>query len=444
MSYWVTVVDDEPLCLTTAKSLLHENNMKVTCLRSGNELLEFVGTHTPDLILLDILMPEMDGFDTYRMLRQFEDKEGRTHIPVIFLTGEDSNEAERRGLKAGASDFIHKPFDKDILIKRINNTIVNSKTIESLTEEATLDKLTGFLNKNSGTERVTALCKEKQGALLILDMDNFKLVNDLYGHDKGDNFLVAFSEIVRLNIRAKDLVCRIGGDEFLAFFPDMLYKEDVASITERLNKQLLKVSDKLLGEGHGIPVGISVGAVFTSEQANDFQLLFRYADSALYETKRSGKHGYFIYDPQSIAGTRDENEDLELDLEHLIKIMSERGEGKGALLLGQEAFSWNYRFIERFLSRYGGTTTRILFSLTSEETGIIFTEMISQFGNVLKDNLRKSDIIIQWQQNRYFVVLPLLTEKDKPAIIDRIMGKWKDCGYYERISVKYTSNTLVK
>ena len=147
MSYWVTVVDDEPLCLTTAKSLLHENNMKVTCLRSGNELLEFVGTHTPDLILLDILMPEMDGFDTYRMLRQFEDKEGRTHIPVIFLTGEDSNEAERRGLKAGASDFIHKPFDKDILIKRINNTIVNSKTIESLTEEATLDKLTGFPKK---------------------------------------------------------------------------------------------------------------------------------------------------------------------------------------------------------------------------------------------------------------------------------------------------------
>ena len=80
----------------------------------------------------------------------------------------------------------------------------------------------------------------------------------------------------------------------------------------------------------------------------------------------------------------------------------------------------------------------------NEETGIIFTEMISQFGNVLKDNLRKSDIIIQWQQNRYFVVLPLLTEKDKPAIIDRIMGKWKDCGYYERINVKYTSNTLVK
>ena len=442
MGYWITVVDDEPLCLTTAKALLHENNMKATCLRSGGELLEFVSNHTPDLILLDILMPEMDGFETYRMLRQFEDKERRPHIPVIFLTGEDSNEAERRGLKAGASDFIHKPFDRDVLIKRINNTIVNSKTIESLTEEATLDKLTGFLNKSSGTEKISNLCKEKHGALLILDLDNFKLVNDLYGHDSGDNILVSFSEIIRQNTRANDLVSRIGGDEFMAFFPDMTKEVDVASLTERLNEQLLKVSEKLLGENHGIPIGISVGAAFTSEQTYNQQILFRFADSALYETKRAGKHGYSIYNPENTTSKKDDGQesDLELEIEHIIKIMSERGDGKGAMILGQDAFSWNYRFIERFISRYGGSVTRILFSLTSDETGVIFSEMVSEFGNVLKNNLRKSDIIIQWQQSKYFVVLPLLAETDTPAIIERIMEKWKSCGYIERLSIKHTVN----
>ena len=126
MDYWIVVVDDEPLSLTNAKNLLRANNMRTSCLRSGRELLDFVEKHTPDLILLDVLMPEMDGFETYRALRQFEADEGRPEIPVIFLTGEDNSEAERRGLKAGASDFIHKPFDEDILIKRINNTIFNS------------------------------------------------------------------------------------------------------------------------------------------------------------------------------------------------------------------------------------------------------------------------------------------------------------------------------
>ena len=149
MSYWIVIVDDEPFCLTNAKNLLREQNMRVSCLRSGKDLLAFMETHDPDLILLDILMPEMDGFETYHELRFCEDKKGVPQTPVIFLTGEDNHETERRGLKAGASDFIHKPFDKDILIKRINNAIINSKMIENLTEEATLDKLTGFLARQA-------------------------------------------------------------------------------------------------------------------------------------------------------------------------------------------------------------------------------------------------------------------------------------------------------
>ncbi|MBR6469779.1 MAG: response regulator, partial [Lachnospiraceae bacterium] len=92
MGYWIAVVDDEPFSLTNAKNLLREKNMKVSCLRSGSELLEFIENHTPDLILLDILMPGMDGFETYRALRQYEEKEGKQQLPVIFLTGEDNSE----------------------------------------------------------------------------------------------------------------------------------------------------------------------------------------------------------------------------------------------------------------------------------------------------------------------------------------------------------------
>lgn len=442
MGYWVVVVDDEPFSLTNAKNLLREKNMRVSCLRSGSDLLDFIAHHTPDLILLDILMPEMDGFETYRALRQYEERENRAQIPVIFLTGEDNSETERRGLKAGASDFIHKPFDKDILVKRINNTIVNSKTIESLTEEATSDKLTGFLNKASGTEKISEQCNNVPGALMILDLDNFKLVNDLYGHDMGDRILVEFAVIVKHNIRSEDVVCRIGGDEFMAFFAELTEEEAVRSLTERLNEQLLDEADSLMGKDHGIPLGISIGVAFTQKKENDYQILFQYADSALYEVKRNGKHGYYIYKPDVLGS--DTEEDIERELQRVIQIMSERGGGKGALILGQEAFSWNYRFIERFLARYGGAATRMIFSLSSEEKGVMFSEMVSAFGNVLKDTLRRSDIIIQWQQSRYFVVLPLLKEEDTPGVIDRIMQAWNKTGYTDRINIRYATSLLEK
>jgi hypothetical protein len=110
------------------------------------------------------------------------------------------------------------------------------------------------------------------------------------------------------------------------------------------------------------------------------------------------------------------------------------------MLLGQEAFSWNYRFIERFLTRYGGSAARILFSLTSDEKGPIFSEMVSEFGRSLSQTLRRTDIILQWQQSRFLVVLPLYSEKETIKVIDRIMKSWKTSGYAERVSIKYTAS----
>lgn len=442
MGYWITVVDDEPFSLTNAKNMLREENMRVSCLRSGADLLEFIMDHTPDLILLDILMPDMDGFETYRALRQYEEDHERNLTPVIFLTGENNSETERRGLKAGASDFIRKPFDKDILIKRIKNTIDNNKTIESLTEEATLDKLTGFLNKASGTEKVSELCRTDKGALMVMDLDNFKLVNDLYGHDMGDRVLVAFSGIVRLNVRNDDMICRIGGDEFMGFFTDMNNEDSVASITQRLNEQLAEEAISLMGEDHGIPLGISIGAAFTDDNRKDYQILFQYADNALYEAKREGKHGYRIYAPDTTA--ENPKKDIDGELIRIIKIMAERTEGKGALLLGQEAFLSNYRFIERFLVRYGGTAVRILFSLSSGEKGVLFSEMVSEFGNILRNTLRKSDIMIRWQHNMYFVVLPMCKQDNISILIDRIMKELSLAGYHDRIKIEYAMSELRK
>ncbi len=440
MNDWIVVVDDEELSLTNARNLLKEQGMKVSCLRSGDNLLRFMENNEPDLILLDILMPDMDGFETFRRLRKMEEKAGKIPVPVIFLTGENDSETERRGLNAGASDFIRKPFNKEILLSRIGNTIANSKAIESLTEEATLDKLTGFLNKASGTTRISGLCAETKGALLVMDLDSFKLVNDLFGHDCGDKVLVAFADVVRRNVRTQDVVSRIGGDEFMGFFADMDSEDDVAALIQRLNKDLMTEADALMGEGHGVPLGISAGAVFTNGEAVDYQTLFHHADNSLYKVKQNGKHGYEIY-----TGKEEEEQsgdDLESELRRVTTLMEERGAGNGALLLGQADFTANYRYIRRLTRRYRSVACRLLFSLNTEQEGIDISEAVGRFSELLQNNLRRSDIIFRCRPNQFFILLPGLSDQDVQGVADRITDLWKGNDPDNAFDIRYAHTIL--
>lgn len=440
MKYHVVVVDDEPLSLTNARNILSEEGMKVSCLRSGEDLLCFLTKNSPDLILLDILMPEMDGFETYRALREYEEKTERNKTPVVFLSGDDSSESERKGLKAGASDFICKPFDKVILVNRVNNIITNSKMIESLTEEVALDGLTGFLNKTSSVERICKCCEDSSGALMVFDLDNFKLVNDLYGHDMGDMVLVEFAKIIKNNIREGDVIGRIGGDEFIGFFPKVFTEGAVSTLNTRLNEQIKEMSFELMGNDHGIPLGISLGVSFVPLHSRDYHLLFHYADESLYKVKQNGKHGYKLYEPP--VNDMIPDEDMDSEIIRISRIIKERGEGKGAQLLGQDAFSWNYRFIIRFVKRYGGEVCRIMFSLHTDIDSAALADTMNEFGNVLKTYLRKSDIFYQCKPNCYFVVLPLLSEENIEVVTKRIMDAWEQHKYSAVAKVKHVALML--
>ena len=438
MSDWIAVVDDDVLSLSNARKLLGEENLRVSCLRSGKDLLKFMENNNPDLVLLDVMMPEMDGFETLAALRSFEENNGRVHIPVIFLTGENDIQTENRGLKAGASDFIKKPFDKNILSSRIHNIISNSKKIEILTEEASMDKLTGFLNKVSGTAKIIRHCEKATGALLVMDLDNFKLVNDFYGHDMGDRALIALSDIIRNNTKENDIVSRIGGDEFMIFADGIVNEKDIADLSERINKDFSDKAAELLGNDHGIPLGISAGVVMVPEYGRDFESLFSMADSTLFNVKNNGKHGYSLYNRgEETEEYTDDN--LESEIIRITRIVEERNYGKGALLLGKEAFATAYRFVVRFNKMYGGSAVKLLFSLSVEDenrSALELTEIYAQFGMILQKMLRKSDIIMQNRPNQFFAYLPELSKDDMPAIMDRIMKEWKDTSYSTGVTVE--------
>ncbi|MCR5053740.1 MAG: diguanylate cyclase [Lachnospiraceae bacterium] len=425
MGNWIVVVDDEAISLTSAKTLLGSEDMKVSCLRSGRDLLKFMKKNDPDLILLDVMMPEMDGIETLKALREQEKEEGKLETPVIFLTGDLDERMEHLGLKLGASDYIHKPFNKDLLVRRIKNAIKNSRKIETLTENATIDKLTGLLNKASGIEKISELCENMNGALIILDLDSFKLVNDLFGHDMGDRVLAAFADIMRRNTRNDDVVSRVGGDEFLAFFSNMEEESAVSILTARLNDQLSAAACELMGENHGIPLGISTGAVMVPKYGREYEELFKHADDALYEAKANGKHRCCVY---TVA---EENIDEEItpaaELKRLSKVLEERNEGKEALVLGMETFSAVYHFIIRFNRRYDGKAAKVLFLLSAKPDSEITTEeIVNAFGSLLKRTLRRSDIILKNKTNQYLVVFSMMEEPNADKAVERILKEWNE------------------
>ena len=438
MDYLIVVVDDEALCLTNVRNLLHEENMKAVCLRSGKDLIKYVQKNTPDLILLDIFMPEMDGFTTYKALREYESQHGKNHVPVIFLSGDSDIGTEKSCLEIGAADFMKKPFNRDILISRINNTIANSKTIETLTEEASIDMLTGFLNKSSGTKRVEEYCKEQSGSLCIMDLDSFKLVNDLFGHDKGDEVLKAFADVLRANVREGSIVSRVGGDEFMAFYPQVLDKKEIEDFSNRLNNDYVKETTRLLGDDNGIPLGVSLGLVMIPEHGRDFECLFALADSALYMVKNNGKHGYYIYD-KTCHDNKVLDDSLAGELEKITVIVEERTENKEAMLLGREAFTSAYHLLVRYHKAFKGYYSNVIFwvSMDNESDERKLVEVTDSFVDMLRRVLDPCDLIMQYKPDRYFVVLNKRTEEETNSFLDKIMGMWNKNDYAQKAKIEY-------
>ena len=440
---WVVVVDDDVLSLKNARNILIEQNIKVSCVKSGRELLAFMEKNDPDLILLDILMPEQDGFETYEKLREFEDREERNSTPVIFLTGNEDNESEQKGLEIGASDFIRKPFNKESLLWRIRNVVTKNKKIETLTEEATVDGLTGFFNKAATNKKMTELCKKETGVLAVIDLDNFKLINDIYGHDMGDKVLSSFADIVRSNTITEDILGRIGGDEFLVFFTHLAEESVTVSLTKRLNIQLRDKCIELMGSDFSIDIGVSVGCVVVSENNNDYDTLFKLADKTLYYVKRNGKHSCSIYNSKLDETLRGE-ENLKNELSIITKIVEERNVSDGALWVDQDAFTWAYRFIIRYMKRNKDVATKLFFSVSIKESQDeeMLKDAIDRFGSILQKNIRRCDIMMQHKKNLFLVLFPGITDEDVDAIVERIMNSWNEEAYKNKIRVEFIKECI--
>ncbi len=217
----ILVIEDSALTRRCLRSVL-ESEASVLEASDGDEGLILARSRRPDLILLDVGLPGPDGFETLRRLKADSQTSA---IPVIFLSALTEPRSRARGLDLGAVDFVAKPFDPIDLRARVGVALRTKTMQDKLERRAHVDALTGLGNRHALNDRLQAECRSCRArgvplAALIVDLDNFKSVNDRLGHPTGDDLLRAAARALRESIRDGDFVARHGGDEFVVIAPD--------------------------------------------------------------------------------------------------------------------------------------------------------------------------------------------------------------------------------
>jgi diguanylate cyclase (GGDEF)-like protein len=285
------IVDDENINLKVLNQILGSEYTLYTA-SNGKSAIEKAKEYKPDLIILDIVMPEMDGYETLKEIKRSDDIK---HIPVIFITGLSNDMDEEKGLSLNAADYITKPFSATIVKLRVHNQIqiVNQlRTIENLSMK---DQLTNIPNRRSFDERLnmewkTAVRDQTPISILMIDIDKFKHINDTYGHQKGD---IVLQEIAKTYPKAfhrpSDFAARWGGEEFVALLPHT-HSDGAMEIAEKIRSVIEEMEIRLGKDAsYRITVSIGVNTIIPAVETSIDSFITN-ADMALYEAKDTGRN----------------------------------------------------------------------------------------------------------------------------------------------------------
>lgn len=289
----ILIVDDTPTNIQVlAENLINDYRVKVAA--SGETALETIALQgAPDLILLDVMMPDMDGYEVCRRLK--EDPQ-TSAIPVIFVTALNGGEDEERGLNLGALDYITKPFYLPVVKARIRNHIRLKQMTDMLEAMAWIDGLTGVPNRRRFDQALENEWKRAQRnhlplAMILVDVDYFKAYNDSHGHGAGDLCLKQVATLLAAMVsRSGDLVARYGGEEFVMLMPET-DAEGARRIAERLCLNIESQQIPHSGSEVSCQVTISAGyAAMIPEAEQAASALLDEADRMLYLAKNAGRN----------------------------------------------------------------------------------------------------------------------------------------------------------
>lgn len=445
----ILIVDDNKLNLTSAKNVLSDI-YKVTLVIKGEQALTFLEKNTCDLILLDINMPGMDGFEVLEKLRE---NEKFKDIPVIFLTADNDAETETKCFRAGAVDYIVKPFVPEVMRTRIAHIIEledlrarisekiafkNQEEASDIKNKSQKDALTGLWNKSYTEETVNSLIENGEtGSLIMIDMDNFKKINDTYGHIAGDKMLKIFSETLESCCGTEDIICRVGGDEFVIFIKNNCNKSELSNMASDI---LADLCYKIEQCNFDTRPSISIGISRHPEDGKDFKELYTAADKALYYVKQTGKNSFHFFNDNSEQFNEPVNKSV--DLNYLRQIMREADCGNGAYLIDSSNFHHVYNFIRRFVERNSHDVSTILFTAVAavpgEEPDVAEIELALQLlEQAIFSSLRRVDVSTRYSSKQIVVILMDANTENSEPVAKRIIETFNKLYTGGKVAMNY-------
>ena len=275
-----------------------------------------------------------------------------------------------------------------------------------------------------------------QGSLLMIDLDNFKAINDNYGHIAGDRTLQMFADTLRDYAGENDIICRIGGDEFVVFVKDIISKDEIGSLAADIISDLCHKLDECKFETNS---SVSIGIAQTAEDGTEFSKLYNSADKALYYVKQNGKNAYHFFSDK--LQKEEERGAKNVDLNYLREVMNRGDGGKGVYSIDFESFHHVYHFISRFIERSKTDVQILLFTVVeSSVQDLDVTEVekvLELLENAIYQSLRRSDVSTRYSSRQLIVILMDANEENGDMVAERILNCFYGLYGDEKVKFEY-------
>lgn len=380
---------------------------------------------------------------TKEVLQELEQGRGTQFDPNIV---DIMIQMAKEGFECCEDDMVY--FKDDSLVGESSALI--HKILSGYTEEiknaAYRDSLTGVWNRSYTEEKINEFLSERRnnGVLFMIDMDNFKSINDTYGHIVGDEMLIKFGHTLQKLIRQDDIVCRLGGDEFIVFLKGAC---NHSSISEKAEQILVTLENCLVKPDTGESISVSIGIATAPFDGTDFATLYNKADKSLYFVKQNGKNSYhFFSEEQTMEAKVIKHKGTQVDLEHLKGFIQEMGYKKGAYQVEYDGFKKIYRFVSRCISRTGQDVQIVLFTLTDYEGNLPKIEYLINTMDCLRksviESIRRGDVATDYSSSQLVVILMGSTEEDGKMVANRVINKYNSYGPFENVQLIYDLQTV--
>ncbi|WP_404789456.1 EAL domain-containing protein [Altericista sp. CCNU0014] len=390
----ILIVDDTLENLKLLSSMLTEQGYNVRKATTGQMALKAVQSLLPDLVLLDIMMPDLTGFE---VCKQLKSQPQAVDLPIIFLSALDTPVDKVQAFEVGGSDYISKPFQIEEVLVRVNHHLalkaahqeicslnaklearVSERTQQltnahhRLREAEAYDPLTGLINRSTFIQQVDialSLSKTRTNgvfAVLIMDCDRFKVINDALGHLVGDELLQNLAKPLSRLIRQNDHLARLGGDEFAILLNEINDIDQAVNVADRI---LSVLAQPFCFRGYEIFVNVSIGLVLGNTSYDHPEQLLRDADIAMYRAKASGRGQYQVFS-SAMDGEAHRRLEIETDLHRALKLKEFRAHFQPIVDLATGTIA-GFEALARWQHPKHGLIPPGEFLPIAEETGLI-------------------------------------------------------------------------